>query len=269
MCPAKVCSGCGELEEEDHECNLEIQASFRLIKQESKPCPVCGAPIIKISGCNHMFCTDCKTAFDWMTMKIHAEGNSNPHYYEWLRTRTTYTAQSQSLSREREFRDKVNLLLSRYISPEYGPSSWIGDLLRRLPHMQDHDVLYYREISNDMGRFNTLRIEYILKDINEQQWKVQIQRIDKKQKNAKYIADVLELFTHSALDILKRNMIYHRDQSSIRQEIDVLLKLCNAKLERAHEIFGTTIFQITEDFKFKKLVVKCRIPSIPEEETEG
>jgi hypothetical protein len=40
---------------------------------------------MKEFGCNHMFCTKCKTTFDWATGKATRGPSTNPHYAEYLR----------------------------------------------------------------------------------------------------------------------------------------------------------------------------------------
>ena len=50
----------------------------------AKPCPKCGELINKNGGCKDMFCINCKTAFNWETMKIVSE-NTNPLFHAWRR----------------------------------------------------------------------------------------------------------------------------------------------------------------------------------------
>ncbi|XP_054153192.1 E3 ubiquitin-protein ligase RNF14-like [Oppia nitens] len=46
----------------------EERESEQLVRQVSRPCPQCKAPIEKISGCNNMKCTHCKYEFCWDCM---------------------------------------------------------------------------------------------------------------------------------------------------------------------------------------------------------
>lgn len=90
LCKTLVCSKCGEGKREDHECDANTVKSYKMIKNETKPCPKCMQPIFKIDGCDQMFCTvkDCHTAFSWNTGEIvmNATRIHNPHYFEWQRT---------------------------------------------------------------------------------------------------------------------------------------------------------------------------------------
>jgi hypothetical protein len=84
VCSTKHCKSCLEEKTDGHECDEDVLATIRLVRESCKPCPKCNVSIHKINGCNDMFCTSCSTAFCWRTGNIHAKGNSNPHYYDWI-----------------------------------------------------------------------------------------------------------------------------------------------------------------------------------------
>ena len=37
----------------------------------TKPCPGCGSRIQRISGCNHMICSQCHMHFCWVSIALH------------------------------------------------------------------------------------------------------------------------------------------------------------------------------------------------------
>ena len=76
-CKAEVCIQCREIHE--GKCNPETLESLKAIQQDSKPCPKCAVLIFKTLGCDHMFCTHCRTHWHWETGKILKE-SSNGHY---------------------------------------------------------------------------------------------------------------------------------------------------------------------------------------------
>ena len=90
ICKLYTCPDCFEIigytKEDPHTCIEDNLKSAELIKKETKGCPQCGVRIFKISGCDQMWCTECKVAFSWNTGKIIISENiHNPHYYNYLR----------------------------------------------------------------------------------------------------------------------------------------------------------------------------------------
>jgi hypothetical protein len=89
-----VCPDCFEIighnKEIDHVCKEDNLKSAELIKKETKGCPKCGVRIFKISGCDQMWCTECKVAFSWNTGKIVVDGViHNPHFYQYMQNNNT------------------------------------------------------------------------------------------------------------------------------------------------------------------------------------
>ena len=68
----------------NHDCTEEDLGTVKLLTEDVKGCPKCNFPIYKISGCDHMWCTQCHTMFNWSNLKI-TQTTTNPHYYAWLR----------------------------------------------------------------------------------------------------------------------------------------------------------------------------------------
>lgn len=90
VCKLYTCPDCFEIigysKQDEHVCKEESLKSTELIKKETKGCPQCGVRIFKISGCDQMWCTECKVAFSWNTGKIILSQNiHNPHYYNYMR----------------------------------------------------------------------------------------------------------------------------------------------------------------------------------------
>lgn len=90
LCHLKICKECYvEMKPNmTHVCKEEDVLNTIQLKDNTKSCPVCCVLIHKIEGCDHMFCTSCKTPFIWSTMVIQRNGNTNPHYIEWMNSMT-------------------------------------------------------------------------------------------------------------------------------------------------------------------------------------
>ena len=89
VCQNYFCAKCREPKkgraDPDHVCDENILASLKDLRSNTKPCPGCNAPIFKTEGCRQMWCTVCKTAFDYYTGKIETGTIHNPHYMEFRR----------------------------------------------------------------------------------------------------------------------------------------------------------------------------------------
>lgn len=84
-CNQHICEHCFEpVLNDSHKCDAQKKSSISMIKNNSKPCPTCGHYITKISGCDQMWCTQCKTSFNWTTNIAIKSNFHNPHYNEWF-----------------------------------------------------------------------------------------------------------------------------------------------------------------------------------------
>ena len=112
----------------DHKCDEDDIKSVKAIMEMSKPCPSCGERINKASGCAVMFCTNCKSGFNWNTMAIikTTSGMHNPHYFEWINANGGRANQPERISDIRDSIDidrlaevTANVDLSRYLIHQY------------------------------------------------------------------------------------------------------------------------------------------------------
>ena len=85
LCETCVCSKCFKEKKvgTTHECNESDIKTIELLSMDSKNCPSCGECIYKIDGCDQMWCTQCKIAWDWKTQKIIYGKIHNPHFIEY------------------------------------------------------------------------------------------------------------------------------------------------------------------------------------------
>jgi hypothetical protein len=88
LCKVRVCLQCHEKLNEGHSCDSTIVENLQAIQNECKACPICKAQVFKSSGCDHMFCTQCRHHFDWKTGKT-LKTSTNGHYNQteaWSKT---------------------------------------------------------------------------------------------------------------------------------------------------------------------------------------
>ena len=86
LCELKSCKDCHEPFDDGHECDPGKIETVKLLKKDSKPCPKCSCFITKITGCDHMWCTNCNTGFSWRTgQQIDNSRQTNALYYQYMR----------------------------------------------------------------------------------------------------------------------------------------------------------------------------------------
>ncbi len=83
-CEKAFCALCKEVRTEGHTCNAEAVTQIKRLAKCIKNCPTCVIPIERVSGCNTMWCVNCKSFFDWSTLKPLLGRHHNPHYTEWI-----------------------------------------------------------------------------------------------------------------------------------------------------------------------------------------
>lgn len=88
VCGVQVCDICHVIMSKNHVCKPEDIATVKMLESSdnTKKCPKCPAYVYRTEGCNHMYCMNCKTGFDWVTGRILSNAeNTNPHMFDDLR----------------------------------------------------------------------------------------------------------------------------------------------------------------------------------------
>ena len=205
ICEVKCCAHCGEVEEENHECNEETKATFQMIKNETRPCPQCGIPIHKWQGCNQMYCTQCSCMFDYRTGRIETGFFHNPHYFEaidngTLRARPnaghnacgfpdawTFSTRLRSLNMFLTEQEKDNF---RRIKNLYSLVSHITDVTLRNKWLESEFDQTCREMRRD----------YLLKELDEEKWLRNLREIEKKREKNTEVRQLVTLFRDVSRD---------------------------------------------------------------------
>ena len=189
VCDTWVCKDCHEIKnrrnDEEHKCNEDSVKSAELLMKETKPCPRCSARIHKIEGCSSMFCTSCKTCFNWKTGAI-SKSNSNPHFHEWA-FRNGKDNQGSIVERGCYNWVNINKDLHNNINNIFKvkrPSKYDAGKLQNLIRMADHiqDAILPRFMTNQVEDAKLLkyRVEYLKKEITPEVWKKNIFMVEKK-----------------------------------------------------------------------------------------
>lgn len=154
LCNAKYCSKCMEEMLDNHTCEPENIATVSMLRKDTKGCPKCAVPIHRISGCPDMFCVSCNTAFNWNTLKINERGNSNPHYYQWLRSNNTTSNQNPN-DCGRHVDIRLVFRSTNFMNLDETQRDAVHAVLNMLHHYeQDSNVSNYYKMYNTTKRYN-------------------------------------------------------------------------------------------------------------------
>lgn len=200
ICKTVFCVKCLEEKNDAHECKEEDILTVNMLRKDSKNCPGCATLIHRISGCPDMFCVSCKTAFNWNTMEINRRGNSNPHYYQWLRENTQEGMDDDSTTPEcgRELNTYDAIRSENFRNMTFHQQDTITNILQRLHHYErgyNASTAYkdYHKTRHNDFHIVTLqnRADYMRNKISESKFKQLILRSNKAKEYNSNITEII------------------------------------------------------------------------------
>lgn len=222
-----------------------------------------------VRNCDQMYCVQCHTAFSWKTLKIETGSIHNPHYFEWIRQRNNGHVPRNPLDIPcgREINgmfavDIYNKLDKVITAAKY--NNKIYDMCLRLMHIREVDKQKY--YTNPQNTNLDLRIEYMMNNIDQQKFKMELQRREKKNEKKNEIYNIIDMFINCTTDILYnfneqlknhleeynniikiiiKNGNFSPELSKKIQETDDLKKICKI-LERKFKTENTDLIILLE-----------------------
>jgi hypothetical protein len=214
-----------------------------------------------VRNCDQMWCTQCHTAFSWRTGRIENVIH-NPHYYEWLR-RQSPTGEIPRNPNEQHNNCLPNQLtqqtlaqMSRTLDERHQARTnpltieikqKLHTMIRNAIHLNHVELgERYREIDYPMTN-QDLRVKYMRQEIDEKQFKILLQRNEKKVQKRIETRNVLQVLSTTSTDILFR-FKHHAEtcapntikDTTILNEIDEIVKYVNEQLEEIGKTYGSS-----------------------------
>lgn len=221
LCDNIICQDCNEIKTEEHQCDPGGVETMKLIKKDTKPCPSCGTVIFKISGCDQMWCIECKSAFSWITGRLEMGVVHNPHYYDFMRNNGGLPPNGCNEDEPPPIR-----VLCRILPQD----TTILNIHRLIYHIRN--VTLRKITENPMVtelKARELRINYMMDVISEDSFKINIQRREKASERKRDIHNILTMFTNTISGILKQ-LVDDRDVSKYNVSIENLKSYTNNTL---------------------------------------
>jgi hypothetical protein len=211
LCNIYVCSKCNNIKktkyDNEHVCNEDDIKTVELLKKEVKQCPNCSINIYKISGCNQMWCVNCKVAFCWRTGEIMKGVIHNPHYFDWMRQRRNNVQVNQNVNNNdcntiitfdtliRLYKNKSNI---KILNELYQHFCEINEVIRTT-------YINYNTLNNNdiINLYRKYRILYLANEITKDEWKMKILKKQKELDKKTDINHLLQLFITVVNDLFR------------------------------------------------------------------
>lgn len=259
ICKSHMCMQCHEEKMEGHECLQENIDSVLQIKKETRSCPKCHVCIFKIDGCRQMWCTHCRTAFDWKTGNVIAGRIHNPHYYEWQKNQMgegrgggeadpCQQDELPALTRIRQHYLNINLDI-------YTRRRFV-EIHRRIVHIQEIEMPRLREGEDEsIFRRNIIsRVQFLKNSLNEERFKTILVQRDNQMVKKKALYQLYEMITHTVIQLFYESLTFSCPTffPTLLQKIDSLLEYSNQQLSAYAKRFGVRPLVLGSCFEIQR-----------------
>lgn len=248
LCNTIICMKCFELKMENHECITSNIETIELIKKETKPCPKCNISIYKIEGCNQMWCTNCHSAFHWLSGKLIDYEIHNPHYIDYIQLNQENNIQSNN---NISFSSLIHHIKNYDIEPI--SKNKIINIYRMILHLQNEEIPKY-QIENTEIFYKNLnhRISFIHKKMNEQKFKqlLVLKENQEEKKNSLYL--LYHMLIHTLI-LFFQELNQTKDFSLFFEKYNNLIDYINQQLKLLSKRFNFHYFYFDDSLNIIKV----------------
>jgi hypothetical protein len=201
-----------------------------------------------------MYCTQCHTAFSWRTGRVETGTIHNPHYYEFMRQRNGGVAPRNpgdipcgGLLRDRTL---ISALNQARIQDTHEVYMALTDYHRIYNHIQHVELPRY--VIRRIAENEDLRIKFLVNEITEAAFKLELQKREKANEKKQEIHQILTMYQTVVMDVLNRTagMISLTQFEGIYNELDEIRKYMNTQFITISKLYNCVVPNIIfEDIK--------------------
>lgn len=251
ICGVKACRECREIKEKEHKCNPDTVKTVEELKKNCRNCPNCMISIYKISGCDQMFCVKCKVAFNWISGKIETGLVHNPHYFEWIKENGGVVPRNPH-ARECGGLPEYENVFSVIRDLNDFQYNTVGDRYRNMLHIQE---ITLRDLPTVMDNNSNrdLRIEYLMKKIEKEDFMKKLQKRDHDKTKFIEYRFIIEMYYNVSKDLLSKfiqdcseNHLYSQNAEKFIDEEVKIRQYSNECIEKLKKKYGSrSIYSLT------------------------
>jgi len=171
-----------------------------------------------------MWCTNCKTAWDWKSGEIQTKVH-NPHFFEYLRNTDNENLERNPLETrcgreiDNEFATSLVWVMRRVGFKTEKVMHYLR-VCERLVHTREVDLMKYATTGETPDNLD-LRVKFLRNKISDEEFKRRVQMAYKKNNKNKEIRDILSMFIQVATEILYKYR-YDLDHCTSTEEVKKL-----------------------------------------------
>ena len=238
VCDHFTCADCNaprgrDRETDGHVCVEADRQSMQTIKADSRRCPN-GHFVYRVSGCDQMWCTLCRTAFSWKDgRRINGAHIHNPHFFEYTRDRTGTVAREPGdvpcggLPTHGELvaacpRDRVR---------DTRRFDRVLRIFRLVVHVDQVERNQYRDHEINDATNRDLRVAYMLNELDLDALRRMLQRREKRAELRRDLFLVWDMFSNTMSDLFRQCVLdpqrMSAEEGNICDEMEALIRYAN------------------------------------------
>ena len=204
-----------------------------------------------VRNCDQMYCTQCNTAFSWRTGRIETGTIHNPHYYEYMRQRNGGVVPRNpgdvpcgGIIHMRA----LTQILRAHLYDNNDVRRTLNDYHRLHLHIQGVELPKY--VVNRNANNEDLRIQFLVNEIDEKVFKLELQKREKAAEKKQEIHQILNMYQTVVMDIYNKvvDIKTYEDIANMIQELDAICMYTNTSFVNISKLYNCVVpYMVFED----------------------